>query len=112
MLWCFDGEGYAINQLINSSSTNDRHPFLAFLFYRSSVNSSSSVYHCTAHQTNNDSNTITAKRNRNATMKSSIILASTLTLIAPILAAPTGETPGTLVARDNAKLNQYNHPDW
>jgi cytochrome bd-type quinol oxidase subunit 1 len=49
---------------------------------------------------------------RNATMKSSIILASTLTLIAPILAAPTGETSGTLVARDNAKLNQYNHPDW
>jgi hypothetical protein len=45
-------------------------------------------------------------------MKSSTILASALALIPPTLAAPTGETSGTLVARDNAKLNQYNHPDW
>jgi hypothetical protein len=40
------------------------------------------------------------------------ILASAFILLAPTLAAPTDETSGTLVARDNAKLNQYDHPDW
>jgi hypothetical protein len=32
--------------------------------------------------------------------------------VAFTLAAPTGEASGALVARDNSKLNQYNHPDW
>ncbi|KAK3617295.1 hypothetical protein LTR56_025382 [Elasticomyces elasticus] len=39
------------------------------------------------------------------------MLASTLALVALTTANPIGEMSPNIIARDNSKLNQYNHPD-
>ncbi|KAK3638755.1 hypothetical protein LTR56_012862 [Elasticomyces elasticus] len=38
--------------------------------------------------------------------------ASILAFAASTIAGPIGETSPNIYARDNSKLNQYNHPEW